>query len=333
MRLVLFGVSGFSYWITVPTAPRSESAVNGTCLRRCHPVSRSIEHLRVCLPQVPEPFHCLVPESCRPHPDCVVHITRRAYRKGAFFRVADGVYVPSPELCFVQLASMVSLHELVKLGSALCGTFYCDPAAAGGLASRKPVTTQRRLATFVRDHGGLKGIKQARRALPLLAEKAASPPEVFLRMVLGLPRLYGGYGLGDSAMNRRMGVSKKAQNIAGRRTLVPDLCWPEHRLVVEYDSNSEHLAADQVTRDATKRLALARDHFSVVTVTARQLGRPAAMRHVAEEVARRTGRPLRIRGDQFEVKHAALYRTGWSLNEYCNPCWLASSRQAPCVDA
>lgn len=323
MRIVLFGISGFSYWLTVPRVPGRPHAVGGTCLVDCAPTLRSVEHAHASLPQLTEPLHCLVPESCRmPEEGTVRHVTRISYGKGSFFCVADGVYVPSPELCFVQAASMVPLHELVKIGSALCGRFYCDPGAMGGLSPREPLTTRRRLESFVCKHAGLKGIKNARRALPLLVEHAASPPEVFLRSVIGLPRVYGGYGLTGSVVNRRVKVSKKARRISGRQTLVPDLCWPDHRLAVEYDSNSEHLEAEQVTRDATKRLALAHDRFSVITVTTRQLGSAVSMRHVAEEIARRTGRPLRIRGGHFASKHAALYRAGWSLNGYCNASWL-----------
>lgn len=324
MRIVLFGTSGFSYWLTVPQVPAWAHAVSGACLANCAPTSRSVEHVRANFPQLAEPFHCLVPESCRmPEGGAVRHVTRIAYGKGSFFRIADGVYVPSPELCFVQAASMVSLYELIKIGSVLCGGFYFDPAAIGGLSPREPLTTRRRLEAFVRKHAGLKGIKKARQALPLLAERAASPPEIFLRSVLGLPRVYGGYGLVGSVVNRRVNVSKKARSISGRQTLVPDLCWPDHRLAVEYDSNSEHLEAEQVTRDATKRLALAHDRFSVITVTTRQLASPISMRHVAEEIARRTGRPLRIRGEHFASKHAALYRAGWSLNGYCSSRWLS----------
>lgn len=324
MRLVLFGVSSLAYWLTAAAPPDRENAVSGKCIARCAPSSLILDHVSARFPQIPEPYHCLAPGACR---SCgaraAVHISRRPYAKGSFYRIADGLYVSSPELCFVQVAQGASLHELVKVGSALCGTFRLAPTQGGGLSSRERLTTRKRLAAFVRSNAGLKGAKMARRALPLLVEKAASPPEIFLRMVLGLPRRCGGYELVGSDVNQRMTVSKKARAISDRGTLVPDLLWPDHRVAVEYDSDSEHLTSSQVARDAKKRLALAHDGFEVFTVTRQQLRDPHSMRHVAEEIAREIGHPLRIRGQQFPAKHAALYRTGWSLNRYCRDRWLA----------
>lgn len=322
MRLVLFGATAFSYWLTAETRPPQSCAVGGACLVRCMPRQQSIEHLEACFPHLRAPYHCLVPATHRrAMPRTMCHISRFPYEKGCFYRIADGVYVSSPELCFLQMAQSTSLPELVKLGSALCGRFFLRPSASSGLGTRRSLTTPRRMAAFVQRHAGHKGVKAARRALPLLVGNAASPPEIFLRMVLGLPRMYGGYGLLGSCANRRLRVSKRAQAISERGTLVPDLYWPEHRLVIEYDSNAEHLTGVQVSRDAKKRLALGHDDFRVITVTTRQLSRPESMRHVAGEVARTIGRPLRIRGKEFPAKQGALYRTGWSFDGYVREGW------------
>ena len=45
----------------------------------------------------------------------------------------------------------------------------------------------------------------------------------FLAMVFGLPHRYGGFQLPDLAVNRRLRPSRKAQQIARRATLVPDI--------------------------------------------------------------------------------------------------------------
>lgn len=330
MRLVLFGVSAFSYWLTAAAPPNWLHAADESCLARCNPTQEAVDGLAAGLPQIGEPLHCLVPGACHKHVGGVeTHVTRRPYPRGSFLRVAEEVYVPCPELCFVQAAQLATLHELVKIGSALCGAFYLDPWASGGLRARAPLTSRARIEAFMASCPGLKGAQAARRALPLLMEGAASPPEIFLRMVLGLPTFYGGYGLRGSCANYRMEVSRDAQAISGCSTLVPDLYWPEHRLVVEYDSNAEHLTSDQAVRDSKKRLALTRDGFKVITVTTRQLGQPGSMRYVAQEVARSLGRAFRLRGRQFPAKHAALYRAGWSLNGYCRAEWLKGDFGAP----
>lgn len=71
-----------------------------------------------------------------------------------FVRIADGVYASCPELCFVQLALVLPLHELLKAGDALCGMFFIDPSSRNGLGSRTPLTSKRRIESFVRRNAG-----------------------------------------------------------------------------------------------------------------------------------------------------------------------------------
>ena len=98
------------------------------------------------------------------------------------------------------------------------------------------------------------------------ALRQASPPEVFMRLVLGLPARLGGFGLSGSVMNKRIKPSKRAKALAGRESLVPDLYLPDCKLDIEFDSNAEHLTARQATLDATKRMALESDGLKVITV-------------------------------------------------------------------
>ena len=130
-----------------------------------------------------------------------------------FCRVESGVFVSCPELCFVQLAQSLSFHELVRAGNVLCGRFYLDAGKGGELGQREPLTSKRRIEAFLRANPGIKGVKEARRALPWVTEGAASPPEAFLAMVFGLPYRYGGFQLSDLAVNRRLRPSHKAQQI------------------------------------------------------------------------------------------------------------------------
>ncbi|NBJ66828.1 hypothetical protein D5273_06880 [Enterorhabdus caecimuris] len=159
-----------------------------------------------------------------------------------------------------------------------------------------------------------------------MTEHAYSPPEVFMRMVLGLPARFGGFGLTGSTANERLAPTQRAQRVAGRRTLIPDLCWPEEKLVVEYDSNAEHLAPSQITQDAKKRLALEADGYAVVTVTTSQLASTESMETVAREIGRRLHRRLRIRASGFHRRQTELYRIGWSLDGYLDQQWLTRQR-------
>lgn len=295
-------------------------------MRSCVPHQRAVEYLERTFPQIPQPYHVLAPSPSKsPVPQALVHMSRFPYQGKPFVRVGNGVFASCPELCFVQLALSLSFHELVKAGDALCGSFYVDPLSNNGLGSRTPVTSKRRIEAFIRRNAGLHGVKQARRALGSMIDGAASPPEAFLWSVLSLSQRYGGYGIPNLAMNRRIRPSKKARSIARRETLVPDVSHLESRLAIEYDSNSEHLTPSQVARDATKRMALEADGFRVLTVTTRQLSNPGEMRHVAEQASKHLGRRLQIRGRRFSAVHRLLYATGWSLKKYHRSLWLEGS--------
>lgn len=317
MRLFLYGISAFSYWLGAHARPSSTCAVGSNVLISCEPSRKSIDYLTQILPFIPTPIHVLVSRKMKsPIPDAVAHVSHFAFKGKPFLRVADGIFAACPELCFIQLACDLPFHELVKVGSALCGTFAVDSFRANGLTKRAPITSVRRIEAFTRRNPGIRGAKAARRAVKYLAEKAASPPEAFLWTVMSLSQRYGGYGIPELELNRRITPSKRAQRLARRKTLVPDIVHAPSRLAIEYDSNSEHLTPDQISRDASKRLALESDGFKVVTVTTRQLSSSDEIRGIAEQSCKRIGRRFQIQSKNFQEQHRLLYACGWSLRAY-----------------
>lgn len=318
MRLFLYGISAFSYWLGAHSRPSSTCAVGSSALVSCEPSRKSTNYLMQTLPFIPTPVHVLVPRKMKsPIPEAVAHASHFTFKEKPFLRVADGIFAASPELCFIQLACDLPFHELVKVGSALCSTFAVNSLCANGLARRAPITTPRRIAAFIRRNPGIRGAKAARRAVKCLAKNAASPPEAFLWTVMSLSQRYGGYGIPELELNRRITPSKRAQCLARRKTLVPDIVHAPSRLAIEYDSNSEHLTPDQISRDASKRLALESDGYKVVTVTTRQLSSSDEMRGIAEQSCKRIGRRFQIQSKNFQAQYRLLYACGWSLQAYC----------------
>lgn len=333
MRFIFYGISAFSYWSTARCRPSAKAAVGDAILKRCIPNAQSVEYVRKMFPQIPQPYHALVPTHNKSAvAQAVTHVSTFPYRGKPFVRVGSGIFVSCPELCFVQLALVLPLYELVKVGDALCGTFFVDPTAPSGLGARAPLTSKRRIEAFIRRNAGLRGTAAARSALRFVVDKAASPPEAFLWSVLSIPHRYGGYALPGLVMNRRMKLSKKARRISRRETLVPDLCHAGSRLAIEYDSNSEHLSPRQIARDASKRLALEAEGFKVISVTTRQLADRSEMRHVAGEAASRMGRRIQVRCRSFGPAQRTLYASGWSLAAYHRREWLDRSTCERCGD-
>lgn len=143
---------------------------------------------------------------------------------------------------------------------------------------------------------------------------------------MSLSQRHGGYGIPELKLNQRITPSKRAQSLAHRKALVPDIVHIPSRLAIEYDSNSEHLTPDQISRDASKRLALEADGFKVVTVTTRQLSSSNEMRGIVEQSCKMMGRRFQIQSKNFQVQHRLLYACGWSLRAYRHD---SSSKDSP----
>ena len=304
MRVALYGESAFAYYLVAGDAP-SAVAPPSVLDKSCYPTQATLDYVRERMPYLTRPVHCLVPKWER----CTL----------------DDVHLHGSSYPF-QLAQSLDLLPLIQAGCFLCGTFGLDPSVPSGLMGRTPLTSPRRIGAYLERCPGHDGLARAREALRFVCAEAASPPEVFMRLVLGLPARLGGFGLSGSVMNRRIKPSKRAKALAGRESLVPDLYLPDCKLDIEFDSNAEHLTARQATLDATKRMALESDGLKVITVTTSQLASASAMRHVAQEAHARRGTRLRLRCKNFALKQKRLYQLRWSMDDYLDEGWVAAQR-------
>lgn len=309
--------------------PAHSFAKSDEIFRNCLPTAASLSYAQRCLPQLRAPFHVLVPrwDAAGSQPLFVAH---RMYRKppvNVFLPVGRGLYTVSPELCLAQIALRARAIEVIFLGSALCGSFKIDPTAPSGLSARRPIASRASIRHFIEKNPGLNGVKPLRKCLDHITENAASPPEIFLRMAMTLPTRLGGFGLPNAHVNQRITPTQRAQRIAGRKTLVPDLLWPELKLDVEYDSDAQHLTGRQAMLDATKRLALESDGYKIITVTPLQLGSPTRLEDIAREINRCARRRMRIRSTNFPARQRELFQLDWSLSSLFSPAWMDAQRQ------
>ena len=329
MRVALYGESAFAYYLVAGDAP-SAVAPPSVLDKSCYPTQATLDYVRERMPYLTRPVHCLVPKWERCSLDDVhLHGSSYPYRSGSFLRIDHGVIVPCPELCFLQLAQSLDLLPLIQAGCFLCATFGLDPSVPSGLMGRTPLTSPRRIGAYLERCPGHDGLTRVREALRFVCAEAASPPEVFMRLVLGLPARLVGFGLSGSVMNKRIKPSKRAKALAGRESLVPDLYLPDCKLDIEFDSNAEHLTARQATLDATKRMALESDGLKVITVTTSQLASASAMRHVAQEAHARRGTRLRLRCKNFALRQKRLYHAMCaSLLQLRNAFWPKPTKMA-----
>lgn len=217
----------------------------------------------------------------------------------------EGFFVSTPEFCFVQMATRLTVARLIQLGFELCGTYaivYDGPAQK----REAPLTSVAKLRAFVEANPDMRGCKKARRALTFVQDGSASPMESVLTMLLCLPYRLGGYGLEWPQLNHRIDVPTGMRKMADRGYCKADLCWFEKRLCLEYDSELHHADVERRESDARRRSTLIALDYTVVTVTPGQVMDSGALNRLAHQVAKLTGRRLRYVDPDFTRAHLAL---------------------------
>lgn len=143
----------------------------------------------------------------------------------------DGVRLTSPARTWLDLASLLSVEELVVAGDSLVcshGPDFPRPRDA-----RCAIAD---LRDMVARHPGIRGVRKARTAVELIRVGADSQPET--RMRLAIMRA----GLPEPVLNHVV------VGACGEPVLWPDAAYPEQRVALQYEG-AHHNAADQYLRD------------------------------------------------------------------------------------
>lgn len=249
----------------------------------------------------------------------VCHRCSASLPRGSVVSLGEGLFVASPALTFLHMAESLSVEELVAAGSVLCGRYRIMDD--GSVGERSVLETPARLASFVGRASGMRGAPKARRALRFVVDDSASPMETALALLLCLPPLLGGYGLPKPVMNMRIDAVEYGRHMTGggtdARFFRGDLCWPQAKLCVEYDSDAYHTGSQRIAHDSWRRAELELAGFMVVTVTKGQLYDRKAMDRLARLLAKRLGARVRRRDAAYEERQMALRRVLLWRNSTC----------------
>ena len=177
-------------------------------------------------------------------------------------RLVNGVRVSSPVRLFVELAALLDLVELVVVGDAL-------------VRGRHTTLEQLRDACATSD---AKHAVAARRAAAYVRADVDSPMETRLRMLIVLA------GLPEPEVN------VKVYDEDGRLRFRFDLCYPDLKLIVEYDGRQHRADLDQWDRDTERRDWFDHEGWRIVPVFSRGIyRRPDQTIHRVEAALRACG--------------------------------------------
>ena len=256
-----------------------------------------------------DPLHVLIPsrsaKTSSKH--FRAHVHSRQLPPGSLYRIADSVYIVSPELTFFQAGKLLSFPALLEFGMQLCGMYALDSDARRGFQQGvPPLTSTDRLQRYASSLIHLNKRSPSVRALNWLADGSASPMESKLELLLCLPPREGGYGIPLPVLNRALVLPKGAASMLGQSVAKPDLLWESHRLCVEYDSDSEHTGSHRIAEDAERRDVLTYLGYTTIVVTRMQLQNPRKFHHVATQIAKLLGKRLHIDNENWLDRHRLL---------------------------
>ena len=109
-------------------------------------------------------------------------------------------------------------------------------------------------------------------------------------------------------MNYEVEASPAARVITGKSFFRCDLCWPDAKVAMEYQSRESHSGEASRIGDSRRANALASMGWTIVEVTNDELDSLAAMDTIAETVCRHQGRCLRPRISDYRARKLKLRR-------------------------
>lgn len=287
---------------TVPNRAPSKQAVEA-----------ALEHMELSNRELhlTKPVHVIAGSGSRGRASAT-HISHRCtmnLSKRSLLRFDTSVSFANPALAFIQMATQEkSMVALLELGFELCGTYQTKRTAATSEYNVEPLLSTRILRTYLERNPSLRGSNSISRVMRYLADGSASARETKQALMFGLPKMYGGYALGIPRMNYKVVASRAAHAISGRASFRCDLCWPEAKLDVEYQSRESHEGEVSRIRDSRRANALVSMGWTVIGVTNDELDSFAATETIANTIRRHLGKRTQIHVSDYHARKLKLRR-------------------------
>lgn len=209
------------------------------------------------------PLHVAVPAPTRALKARGI-VGHKVQLMGGDVRQWHGLPVSSPERAFCEIAALLSLGDLVAVGDHL-------------IHWRSPLSTLDELVDAADRYPGQRGRGRLLQALAMLDERAESPQESRLRVILVRA------GITGYTCNHEVSVD-------GRRFRI-DLAFSALKVAIEYQGDY-HRSPDQWRRDMTRRSILASHGWIVIELNADDLHNPRELAaRVRRVLASRRPRP------------------------------------------
>ncbi|GEM_PF-1309207 len=283
-------------------------------------------HADRLLERLTKPLHVLVAKKGHVTMSDVLHphLWTGDVGRRAFIDLGNDVYLSSPAFVFLQMASRLSVVELIMLGMMFCGYYAPSPdfgrskhtqtldmpledlhkqmVCSSQSFELEPICSERTLSHFIERHPNVHGAKAARAALPWVRNNSASHMESALYLLLCLPVRMGGYGLPKPLLNPKVRIVQQS----GERICYPDLYWKTPSIDMEYASDWAHASVSANYLDSRRMTAIVCNDIDYLSITTGQLRRPTDVDDAARGLAKKLGHRIRNANSVWESKRAQL---------------------------
>lgn len=276
------------------------------------PSREDVDSLECLVPAVlTSPYHLMVPDPASRRDDTrvIYHTCTTLLPDRSFVQIASGVFVASPELCFIQLATCMVFSTYVQLGFELCGDYRLRWGNDGEMVNANPLTNVLTLEKYLNKVPRMHGTRNARRALLYLCDGSKSPMETDIAILLCFPLRMGGYGLTKPLLNHKIDVNENTRELLPQTNFALDLYWPKANIGLEYDSSEWHGTISAATHDAIRRNGIEHSGIRVVTMTKFQTLNYIEFNRIALILSKQVGKRIRPPSTDWTWKNRELRRT------------------------
>lgn len=240
------------------------------------------------------------------------HTTSVKLPKNSTFELDENISCISAEFLLIQMSNILPLEKLYLLGFEFCGTYGYEYSTSKYVNSILPLCTKSSIKAYFNKYKNLspsfRGVKNMKKLLDVLEDNAASPMEARLYLKLCGDRKDGMYGCKNLKLNCPIEISEEAQQIAGQKTIVPDISNVEKKVAIEYNSKEFHENIDQGQKDQRRRDALVHDGWKVISFTPQQIYNEKTFHLLAIEILEALKQNSNFSIKDFERKRNQIFK-------------------------
>lgn len=254
------------------------------------------------------PLHVLVGSNSLPlaSPLMKPHSCTRELPRESLVEVAESVFITVPPLSVIHESTRRHPIDFIESCYELCGRYQ---SMRFGLETRYDIpalTSVNALRAYAERNGGIRGARKTLQALSYVADESASTREAKLVLVLGLPTIKGGFGLGIPCLNFEIETSPAARAITGKHMFRCDLYYPSKGVAIEYESDEFHDGEDKRGHDSRRTAALMSMNRTVFCVTNEELDSYIATDVIGQSVRRQLGKRQRTKLSDYHARKIKL---------------------------